>query len=47
MMNKQTRQKAKDRLCKMCKNECKDMYKYGDRYVKQGCYYKKAEERTQ
>ena len=26
-------------LCKMCKNNCKEMHKYGKEYVQQGCYF--------
>lgn len=26
-------------LCRMCKNSCKEMYKYGIKHVKEGCYF--------
>lgn len=44
MMKKQAKKQAKNALCRMCKNDCKDMYKYGEKHVKPGCYYIKSED---
>jgi len=41
-MKKQVK-RAKNMLCKTCKNDCKDMYKYGPSQVKTGCYFIKQE----
>lgn len=38
-MVKKTKAKTKSRLCKMCGNDCKDLYPYGAKYVKPGCYF--------
>lgn len=43
-MRNQVKKKAKNSLCRMCQSDCKDMYKYGKRHVKEGCYYVKSED---
>ena len=30
-------------LCKMCKNDCKEMHKYGKEHVQPGCYFIKGD----
>lgn len=40
-MIKKSSIKGKNGLCRMCKYDCKDLYKYGEKYVHPECQWMK------